>query len=158
MVDLNQTPDISAKLKKEFDFLALYYDGDCPVCSRYSAYQSLHRVSKEVSLKNMRDLEITEFEKIINRGLNPERGLIIIGKKTGSKKEFQLSGRDAFTFLAHQDEAKGLLPNIHRLFKNYEITKIFYPALWLGRWILLAILGKSPSFDKPRDRNHKRII
>ena len=147
-----------SKAKKKFESLALYYDGDCPVCSKYSAYQALHNVSREVSLKNMRDLEITEVRKIRERGLSPERGLIVIGKKTGAKTQFQLSGRDAFTFLAEQDKGKGFIPYIHRLFKSSVLTKIIYPALWLGRYLLLLILGKSASFDEARDINKKNTL
>ncbi len=106
--------------------LRIIYDGECPFCSRYAAYQRL-REEYTVHLVDAR----AEPERAASYGLDLNEGMIV-----------DLDGRvyhgaDAVCLLSQLSQRPGPL-------RNATLARALYPFLRFGRNMSLRLLGRKP--------------
>jgi predicted DCC family thiol-disulfide oxidoreductase YuxK len=106
--------------------LRIVYDGECPFCSRYAAYQRL-REEYIVELVDAR----AEPELAGNYGLDLNEGMIV--DLDGQVHH----GADAVRLLAQLSQRPGLL-------RHERVARALYPLLRFGRNVTLKILGRKP--------------
>lgn len=116
--------------------LTIYYDKECPVCSRYISYVSLKETYSSVKLINVRENQ-SLFNKFKLQGFDLDKGMIadVDGKI--------YYGAEAISLIAQSNTKPGLLSVINNtLFSKLQISKTLYPILVSLRNLLLIILGK----------------
>ncbi len=106
--------------------LLIIYDGDCPFCSRYAAYQKL-REEYDVRLVDAR----AEPKLAASYGLDLNEGMIV-----------DLDGRvhhgaDAVRLLSALSQRPGLL-------RHERVAHALYPFLRFARNMALKLLGRKP--------------
>ena len=115
--------------------ILIYYDGDCPFCSRYASLVDLRRHG-DIQLVNLRDAP-EQRHQFFEQGLDPDKGMVveIDGKLYG--------GADAMHMISLLDRKNSSAAKITRLaFSNRLIATALYPVLRLGRNTLLLFLGR----------------
>ncbi|MCC5979614.1 MAG: DUF393 domain-containing protein [Salinarimonas sp.] len=106
--------------------LRIIYDGECPFCSRYAAYQRL-REEYTVRLVDARE----EPELADSYGLDLNEGMIV---DLEGRIHF---GADAVCLLSRLSQRPGLL-------RHERVAKALYPFLRFGRNMTLRFLGRKP--------------
>ena len=115
--------------------LSVYYDGECPLCSRYVRHTRLKK-TMEVSLLDLRNHpdKVSEFKAL---ELDVDEGMIVV------LDGIIYHGAEAMHVLTLLSTASGLVNRCSRLvFSHRLLARIFYPALVGGRNLLLRILGR----------------
>ena len=116
--------------------LSIFYDGECPVCSRYVSYLRLSDGNIEVSLTDLRDhpKKVEEFNAL---GFNVDNGMIV----TLDKRTYH--GAEAVHVLALLSTPSGFFNRCNRwIFSRRWLGKLLYPILVIGRNLLLILLGR----------------
>ncbi len=116
--------------------LTIFYDGDCPVCSSYTRFVELREEFGEVRLLNVRTdgRWVRFFEEI---GLPLDDGFAVAFRGE------LLHGPEAMAFLANGGRSRGLFRKIHNsLLSRASIAKVTYPAMRVGRLLVLKLLGR----------------
>ena len=114
--------------------LTLYYDKQCPFCSKYTNFLKL-KENFEITLKDARE---NLFEiSLICLNLNINNGFIVIYENNC----FQ--GAKALQFLNSAVDKDSILGKLHFVFRYENIfSKILYKILFILRKIILFILRK----------------
>ena len=114
--------------------LTLYYDKQCPFCSKYANLLKL-KENFEISLKDARENQ-SEIS-LICPNLNINDGFIVIYENDC----FQ--GAKALEFLNSAVDKDSILGKLHFVFRYGNIfSKILYKILFILRKIILFILRK----------------
>lgn len=117
--------------------LSIFYDGECPVCSRYVRYLRLSDGNIAVSLTDLRDHpeKVAEFRAT---GFNVDEGMIVaLDKQT-------YHGVHAVQVLALLSTPSGVFNRCNRwVFSRRWLAKLLYPILVSGRNLLLMLLGRT---------------
>ncbi|MGB0507355.1 MAG: DCC1-like thiol-disulfide oxidoreductase family protein [Pikeienuella sp.] len=114
----------------------IYYDGDCPFCSRYAALQNLKKNYHPVELINLRH-NAAARDFFTTTGINVDQGMVV---EVGGQ---QFVGQEAVNSLAIMSSNNGLINRLSAsLFKSQIATRIAYPFLRAGRNITLLALGR----------------
>ena len=106
--------------------LRIIYDGECPFCSRYAAWQRLH-AEYTVELVDAR----ADPVRAQSYGLDLNEGMIV-----------DLDGR-----VYHGAEAVSLLSRLSARpgpLRHESLARRIYPALRFGRNLTLRLLGRKP--------------
>jgi len=128
--------------------MRIFYDGDCPFCSKYTQLLNLRKVVGTVELCNLR-YEPALLAEFVRRGLEPDKGMIVewLGRF--------YHGSDAVSLLAKLSINSGLLSR----FVNWSLSFAFiaaamYPVMRLGRNLVLLMLGRAALVESgaPADR------
>jgi predicted DCC family thiol-disulfide oxidoreductase YuxK len=113
----------------------IYYDGECPFCTRYVFMLKLREVVGQVNLISLRSQD-TRALKILSSGINVNKGFVI-------EYEGRLYfGGDAFYLinsLVTRDDGFGKIKKI--IFSSKKISSFIYKILTYLRYILLFIIG-----------------
>lgn len=114
----------------------LIYDGDCPVCNRYSRYVMLKKVLKNFQLVNARqDKKMVKF--FYKKGLDLNNGMVL---KVDNKLYYGGEAIHQISVLIGENDS-----GWHKyLFSNIERSKTVYPILVQCRKVILKILAKKP--------------
>ena len=116
--------------------LIIYYDKDCPFCSKYSELVKL-RSSYKVNLLNARDFP-EAMNRFLDLGMDINEGFII---QVGD--EF-LQGDKAVVFLSKEMRADAFFDSLLlRMMKNKYFMLLVYPIVKKIRIVLLWIIGKN---------------
>ena len=114
--------------------LTLYYDKQCPFCSKYANFLNL-KENFEISLKDARENQ-SEIS-LICPNLNINDGFIVIYENDC----FQ--GAKALEFLNSAVDKDTFLGKLHFIFRYDNIfSKILYNVLFILRKIILFVLRK----------------
>ena len=115
--------------------LTLYYDKQCPFCSKYANFLKL-KENFEITLKDARE---NQFEiSLICGNLNINDGFIVIYKNDC----FQ--GSKALAFLNSAVDKTTLLGKLHFFFRYDNLfSNLLYKLFFILRKIILFILGKN---------------
>ena len=116
--------------------LSIYFDGECPVCTRYVRYYRLGDGNISVSLVDLRDCpeRVTEFNAM---GFNVDEGMIIVLDKE------TYHGVEAVHILALLSTPIGFFNRCNRwIFSHRWLAEILYPILVGCRNLLLFLLGR----------------
>ena len=116
---------------------ALFYDGECPFCSRYSELIQARNQLGPFDIISLREDQVSaqEFRDL---GLDLEQGFVF--RYNGDIYH----GAEAMHVLAlATQQADPLLKLNHCFFGQRAVSKSLYPVLRFGRWIALLILKGS---------------
>ncbi|TCR66933.1 DCC1-like thiol-disulfide oxidoreductase family protein [Rhizobium sp. BK376] len=113
------------------------YDGECPFCSEFVAFQRIRSALGTLTLVDARQTPdlVADFEKA---GIPLDEGmaLIIEGEV--------YYGADCLNRLALMSSGSGFLNRITaQVFKSPRVSRMLYPALKTGRRLTLMLLGKT---------------
>lgn len=120
---------------------ALFYDGECPFCSRYSELIKARDKLGQFDIISLRE-DKASAQEFRDLGLDLEQGFV-----------FRLDGKiyhgaEAMNILAlTTKQADPLLRLNHWLFGERTVAKYLYPLLRFGRWLALLVL-KGPNRAK----------
>lgn len=115
--------------------LRIFYDGECPFCTRYVRMLRLSR-SGGVQLVDLREDEVLRNE-LQQLGFDLDQGMVVEdqGRRYG--------GSDAVAYLAPLTTPSDILNRINRAaFSNPAIAGILYPLLRSGRWFVLFLMNR----------------
>jgi predicted DCC family thiol-disulfide oxidoreductase YuxK len=113
----------------------IYYDGECPFCTRYVFMLKLREVVGKVDLISLRSQDPRAL-KILSSGINVNKGFVI---EYEDKLYF---GGDAFYLINSLVTHDGKLGKIKNLiFSNKKISGFLYKTLTYLRYILLFFIG-----------------
>lgn len=118
--------------------MKLYYDGECPFCSRYVALLQLRESVGAVELIDLRT-DPAASHWLVAQGALPDQGMTV-----------ELDGRlytgdDAVNRLALLSTSSGAFNRLnHALFRHAAISTAMYPLLRAGRNASLFLLGRKP--------------
>lgn len=117
--------------------LTLYYDGECPICKRYTMFLKLKK-DYHLILKDAR--ESIELEDICTLNqIDINDGMILI-----TETNEILQGGWALLYLKKISNNKNLF---YRIFISKSMIRITYPILKNIRLLLLKILRKKLKID-----------
>lgn len=111
--------------------LTIVYDGDCPLCSRYSVFAQLRLRFGPVRLVNARQ-EQHVAPMLLRHGIDLDQGMAVI---FAGRLYF---GADAMNFLARNG-----VGGTYNVMRNARFAGFIYPALRAGRNAMLRLLGHS---------------
>lgn len=115
--------------------LTLYYDKQCPFCSKYANFLKL-KENFEITLKDARQ-NLDEIS-LVCENLNINDGFIVIYKN----ECFQ--GPKALSFLNSAVDKTTFLGKLHFLFRYDNLfSNLLYKLFFIWRKIILFILGKN---------------
>ena len=116
--------------------LAIYYDGDCPFCTRYVTMLRL-RETGEVRLVDLREDPALRAE-LRSQGFEVNTGMVV--EDTSGR----VGGADAVNKLALLSTPSTAFNKINRaLFSSSFASSTLYPVLRMGRWIALFLMGRN---------------
>jgi len=113
---------------------ALFYDGDCPFCSRYSELMQARDQLGQFAIISLRE-DSHSAQEFRDLGLDLEQGFVF--RYNGGIYH----GADAMHILATATRQQDPLLRLnHALFGQRVLAKYLYPILRFGRWLALLIL------------------
>lgn len=121
--------------------LRIFYDGECPFCSRYVKMLRLSK-SGQVQLVDLRENEAAKVE-LEQLGFDLDQGMVVEdeGRRYG--------GSDAVAYLAPLTTPSDALNKINRAaFSRPAIARILYPLLRSGRWLVLFLMNRRMIEDR----------
>ena len=129
--------------------IVLVYDKECPVCDNYC-----RRVRIEESVGHLKMIDARESSEVLDEitalGLDIDQGMVL---KMGASSYY---GADAIHALALISSRSGFFNRLnYRIFQSRRASRIVYPALKLGRNLLLKILGKTKINNLGQENNEK---
>lgn len=114
--------------------LTVYYDGECPLCSRYTTKLRLDRQQKVVLVDLRADPKKREE---LAQGFDLDRGMVV--EHDGRR----LGGSDAIHLLALLSTPSNHFNRLNRALLSHSVAAtILYPLLRSGRWLILLLLGR----------------
>lgn len=116
----------------------IVYDGDCPFCARYVAWQRLRESVGAVQLHNARDGgELVEA--LWAAGYDLDNGMVLLWRGQ------IFYGDECLNRLALLSSASGLFNRLNaRLFSSPRVSAVAYPVLRAGRNLVLRLLRRKP--------------
>lgn len=116
----------------------ILYDGECPVCASYIALTKLREVAPGLALIDARQRpDLVEHYR--KRGIDINKGMVI---KIG---DLTLEGASVFAMINRLSEPNSRLVKLSlRLLSGHRRSRLVYPALALGRRVLLMLLRRKP--------------
>jgi predicted DCC family thiol-disulfide oxidoreductase YuxK len=127
-------------MSKKQSSISIFYDGECPFCTKYAMYQNIKNSFKSVSLINLRELSQQQSELLQNFKADVNKGVIVIHGDTNNQKFLQ--GRLAVAFLSQYDNHNWFMKTMHSFFRVPFISNVLYAIVFILRKITLKILGK----------------
>lgn len=125
-----------------FQTIRVYFDGECPFCSRYAFYQSLSSLADKFEVVDMRSPETAQaMNDLIEAGINPGDGVVVQIQGLGDKGFSTTQGAKAMKTLAALDNSGRVGAFALQLFKVNWIGKAMFPILKSGRFLLLRAMG-----------------
>ncbi len=114
------------------------YDGDCPVCSRYTRFVRFREAVGEVVLLDCREHPLL-LADLKAQGFNLNDGMLL------SYQGQLFYGDKAVHMMATLSTPHNTFNRINAmLFRNATAVKYLYPAMVVGRKALLMLLRKKP--------------
>jgi predicted DCC family thiol-disulfide oxidoreductase YuxK len=116
--------------------LAVYYDGECPFCSRYVTAMRLRNAIGQVQLVDLRT-NAQARRRFAETGLNVNEGMVV---EYGGRVYF---GADAIALLASLSSPVGTFNRLNGfLLRSPSIARVVYPLLKAGRRFALFLLRR----------------
>lgn len=116
--------------------IRVFYDGECPFCSRYVQMMRLQR-SDEVQLIDLRQND-TLREDLLAAGFNLDGGMVV------EDRGVRYAGDKAVAYIASLTTPSDAFNRLNRwLFSMPVVASLLYPVLRSGRWLVLFLMGRS---------------
>jgi predicted DCC family thiol-disulfide oxidoreductase YuxK len=118
--------------------IAIYYDGDCPLCRSYTRMGRLREFVDRIDLFDLREAP-EAVKRFGGMGFDVDEGFVI-------EADGRLyHGSDALHALALMTEPSGLFGKVNAaIFSRPRLAAVIYPMLVRGRALLLSLLGRKP--------------
>ncbi|MFT4729770.1 MAG: putative DCC family thiol-disulfide oxidoreductase YuxK [Granulosicoccus sp.] len=117
--------------------LWVYYDGQCPFCSRYMQLYRLRQGDKELVLINVRN-DVATLAEFTAMGLDIDNGMVV------QLDDIRYTGAKAMEVLALVSSPSNYFNRINRwVFSKPQLAKLLYPILVACRNLTLLLLGRS---------------
>ncbi|RGP40170.1 hypothetical protein BPTFM16_00448 [Altererythrobacter insulae] len=128
--------------------ISIYYDGECPFCTRYVQMLRLER-GGGAELVNLREADAKRRE-LEQAGYNLDGGMVV---DDGNRL---YGGTDAVSYLATVTSPSDLLNKLNRwVFSIAWLARIVYPVLRSGRWFTLFLMNRN-LIEDTEDRSKSR--
>lgn len=115
----------------------IYYDGDCPFCSRYVRLLRLRDAAGPVVLTNLREDDAAR-QRFTDAGLAPDDGMLV------ETEGGLFHGADALNVISMLSSPSGFFNRLNaQLFRSQTAARFVYPLLRAGRNATLLMLGRS---------------
>lgn len=127
--------------------VTVFYDGACPFCKNYAAYQKLKTSFTELTLINLREAPPGVMQQLKTLGFNPDLGVVV--KTVTNGVEEWLTQSDATWFFAqHTAGVKGVKVwwIVDVLSENKTLSKMFYPLFYMVRTVTVRLLNINTKF------------
>lgn len=114
----------------------IFYDGECPFCTRYVGLINLREAVGPVDLVDLRE-NADLRDTLSDEGFDLDQGMVveIDGKRVG--------GADATHALATMSTSSGVFNRLNRaVFSMPAVSALVYPVLRSGRWFTLFLMGR----------------
>ncbi len=114
----------------------IYYDGECPFCTRYTALLRLRESVRQVDLVNVRE-DVASRKVLEAAGYDLDQGMVLDldGKR--------YAGADAMHMLSLLSTGSGIFNRIMAaVFSVNWLVQLLYPMLRAGRAVTLFALGR----------------
>jgi predicted DCC family thiol-disulfide oxidoreductase YuxK len=119
------------------DTLWIVYDGECPLCSRFSSLYRVRELAQRVCLVDARSQDPVVAE-VRERGFDLDAGMVV---KLGGRF---YHGVDAMSVMALLGSDLTLFNRLNRaIFRRPRLARRLYPCLVRGRKLLLRVLGRN---------------
>ncbi len=116
--------------------IRIFYDGECPFCTRYVQMVRLQR-SAQVQLVNLREHDGLRDE-LIAAGFDLDGGMVV---EDGPAR---YSGDKAVAYIASLTTPSDAFNRLNRwIFSKPALAAVLYPILRSGRWFVLFLMGRS---------------
>ena len=130
----------------------IYYDGECPFCSRYVTLVRLRHTVGDVKLINLRDVP-AKRDALSAEGFDLDQGMVvdIDGRRVG--------GGEAVNLLAGMSTSSDLFNRLNRaIFGNRYLSGLIYPVLRTGRWLTLFLMGRRVINDGDPSSEQRQLL
>lgn len=117
--------------------IRIYYDGECPFCTRYVRYLRLRQSVNNAELLDLRR-DPEQRARFRELGFDPDKGMIVeYGDRT-------YGGAEAMNILTGLSTPAGWLNRLTAILMRAPLSaRLFYPFLRAGRALILLFLGRS---------------
>lgn len=123
----------------------IYYDGECPFCTRYTTLLRLRESAGEVNLVNVRE-DVTARETLQADGYDLDQGMVL------DLDGRRYAGADAMHTLAMLSGRSGLLNRlVASVFRFPWLAFLLYPMMRAGRMLTLFALGRDRIAGNPTE-------
>jgi hypothetical protein len=123
--------------KKAGDTVDLIVDSQCPVCSAYARNAAARDAKCQTNIRDARGSDPV-VQEAMARGFNLDDGMVVF-----SAGKFY-HGADAMHFMAKNGQASGAMRVLNAIFfSRRNLSQLLYPALRIGRNLLLKLRGVS---------------
>lgn len=130
----------------------IYYDGECPFCTRYVKLLRLRDSVGHVELTDLRD-DAALRDELAQSGFDLDQGMVV--EMDGRR----LGGADATHAMALMSTPSGAFNRLNKMmFSVPLISSVLYPVLRSGRWITLFVMGRKSIEDTGRDASSHQIL
>ncbi len=130
----------------------VYYDGECPFCTRYVALLRLRRALGTVDLVDLRE-DATVRQDLEAEGFDLDEGMVV--EMDGRR----LGGADAANALALMSTKSDWFNWLNHAFLSSPLgARLIYPVLRSGRWLVLFLLGRQGLAAEPEGLTARRTI
>lgn len=131
--------------------ISIYYDGDCPFCTRYVRYVRLQEAAGEVVLVDVRQ-DSASLERLTQAGHSLDQGMVV--EVDGRA----MAGAEAMHALALMTSPSGFFNRLtYHLFAHRYLALLLYPVLRMGRNLFLLLDGRSPLHPPPDDEDTRLL-
>ena len=114
----------------------LFYDSECPFCSRYARYVRLREAVGRLTIMSLRE-DDPRVHEVVARGFDLDEGMVL---KLGDS---YYHGDDCIHMLAVLSSRSTLFNRINaQVFRSKRRARLLYPVLRAGRNLTLALLGR----------------
>ena len=115
----------------------IYYDGDCPFCSKYVQLTRLRASAGPVSLVDLRQ-DHSARKRFTDQGIDPDQGMVV------QTEGGLFHGADAMHVISAMSSKSGIVNRAAAMmFKNKLLANTVYPFLRAGRNATLFLMGRA---------------
>jgi predicted DCC family thiol-disulfide oxidoreductase YuxK len=123
--------------------MLIIYDGDCPFCRAYTRLLRLQQAAGVICLLNAREPD-PRIHYYVTLGYDLNEGMLVV------IEDRIYAGAEAMQVLAACSSRSDLFNRLHyAIFSRAALATRLYPALRLGRRLVLYLLGRSPIPPSP---------
>lgn len=130
----------------------IYYDGECPFCTRYVGLVKLREAVGPVKLVNLRD-DVVIRNELAAEGFDLDQGMVVDvdGNRVG--------GAQATNMLADMSTPSGTFNRLNRaIFGMPVLSGLIYPVLRTGRWLSLFLMGRRTINDATGEQASRQTL
>lgn len=127
------------------NIVTVYFDGECPFCTRYARFQKAQALGAKISLIDLRLTEQGLRQELLNKGIEIEKGVVV--RISNGFEDLFFQGSEAMGILSNLDGRATFFSILLRIMRYPRIARLIYPVLKFGRNLTLFLMRRSPKID-----------